>query len=89
MVKNKLEEKKLGEVITLDRKEVQTLQYGNAVWKDIAFEVPSGLTPKLLNYKYNTFFKLDPIVPGTEEIEQELNAPPQAEKAEGDNPGKQ
>jgi hypothetical protein len=87
VVKNKLEEKKLGEVITLERKEAQNLRYGSAVWKDIAFEVPSGLTPKMLNYKYNTFFKLDPVVPGTEEIEQELNAPPQTENAEGNTSG--
>jgi hypothetical protein len=87
VVKNKLEEKKLGEVITLERKEAQNLRYGSAVWKDIAFEVPSGLTPKMLNYKYNIFFKLDPVVPGTEEIEQELNAPPQTENTEGNTSG--
>jgi hypothetical protein len=87
VVKNKLEGKKLGEVITLERKEAQNLRYGSAVWKDIAFEVPSGLTPKLLNYKYNIFFKLDPVVPGTEEIEQELNAPPQTENTEGNTSG--
>ena len=89
VVKNKLEEKNLGEVITLDRKEAQDLRYGNAVWKDIAFLVPSNLTPKLLNYKYNVFFKLDPVVPGTEEIEQELNAPSQPQNTEGDNSGQQ
>jgi hypothetical protein len=89
VVKNKLEEKKLGETITLERKEAQALQYGNAVWKDIAFEVPSNLTPKMLNYKYNVFFKLDPVVPGTDEIEKELNAPPQAENTEGGNRGQQ
>jgi hypothetical protein len=89
VVKNKVEEKKLGEVITLDRKEAQDLRYGNFVWKDIAFQVPSGLTPKMLNYKYNVFFKLDPVVAGSEEIEKELNAPPQAENTEGQNHGQQ
>ncbi len=89
VVKNKVEEKKLGEVITLERKEAQDLRYGNAVWKDIAFQIPSGLTPKMLNYKYNVFFKLDPVVAGSEEIEKELNAPPQAENTEGQNRGQQ
>lgn len=87
VVKNKLEEKKLGEVITLDRKEAQTLRYGDAVWKDLAFRVPSNLTPKLLNFKYNSFFKLDPVVSGTEEIEQELNALPDTQNTEGGNQG--
>lgn len=89
VVNNKLDEKKLGEVITLERKEAQELRYGSAVWKDIAFVVPSNLTPKLLNYKYNIFYKLDPVVPGSDEIEQELNAPPQTEKTENENSGQQ
>jgi hypothetical protein len=89
VVKNRLEEKNLGEVITLERKEVQNLQYGNAVWKDIAFDVPSSLTPKMLNYKYNIFYKLDPVVPGTEEIERELNAPPQTENTDSNTSGQQ
>jgi hypothetical protein len=89
VVKNKLDEKKLGELVTMERKEAETLRYGNAVWKDIAFVVPSNLTPKLLNYKYNAFFKMDPVVTGTEEIEQDLHALPQAENTEGGNPPQQ
>ncbi len=89
VVNNKLEEKKSGEVITLDRKDTQNLRYGSAIWKDVAFQVPSNLTPKLLNFKYNSFFKLDPVVSGTEEIEQELNALPENQNVQGGEGGQQ
>ncbi len=70
----KLEPLKANEVLTIDRKEESILKYGSAVWKDVAFQIPSNMAPLLLNFKYNSFFKLPAVVASTEEIEQDLNS---------------
>jgi hypothetical protein len=70
----KLEPLKANEILTIDQKEATGLRFGQAVWKDVAYQVPSNLNPLMLNFKYNSFSTLPAVVVSTVEIEQELNA---------------
>lgn len=68
----KLDARPLGEVITMNRRDVKKMSYGTAIWRDVVFDLPSGMDPVLLEFKRNVMANLPKLVPGSEQVEDYL-----------------
>jgi hypothetical protein len=66
----KLTKTKLDEKRTPETKGIK----GRTIWKDVAFDVPAGYEPILLQFKQNAVIELPKAVPTSDEIEQALDS---------------
>ncbi len=75
IVENQLIPMRLGETFAFGRGEfVRFSPYGMVAWVDLAFRVPSNLTPVLIEFKNNALAPLPKPIVATAEINRELDS---------------
>lgn len=90
MLKRKMVEKDLGEIIEVGRNDIETkFGHSQAAWYDVVFDVPGGVTPVMIEFKRHCVTQLPEPVTTTVEIENQLNAAksPSASEDEGEGDG--
>ncbi len=86
MLKRKVVAKDLGEVITADRKNLETkFGHSRAAWYDVVFDVPDGMTGVLIEFKRHCVTQLPEPVATTIEIENQLNTAKRPSASEGED----
>ena len=86
MLKRKMVEKDLGEIITAERKDLETkFGHGRAAWYDVVFDVPAGMTGVMIEFKSHCVTQLPEPVATTAEIENQLNNTKRPSASEGED----